>query len=134
LCHQQPLRKCSEIRRSRRRNRAIPGIDDVSACEHGQPCQRGHGDEIDAEEFFVTLAGQRLVVRAIAAVELDQRAGTSQQIERTEAHAVDEGPETARRHFHVHHPFMPMFLVWPIDPAFLTVASKAEMNGSFDRC
>ena len=68
--------------------------------------KRGHRDQVDAEKLFVTLRGQRLVVRAITAVELDQRAGASQQIKRAEAHAVDEGPETACGGFHAHYCFI----------------------------
>ncbi len=48
-----------EVCGSRRRSGAIPGIDDVSAGEHGEPGEHGHHSEIDAEESFVLDQGFR---------------------------------------------------------------------------
>ncbi len=98
--HEQALRKCGETCGARRRDGPVPGVDDVSAREHCEPREHRHHGEVDAEEFLVLEFNCWLERGAVAAIQLDERAGAGEEIERAEAHSMNECEETARGEFH----------------------------------
>jgi hypothetical protein len=99
--HQQALRKHREIDRSRRRRRAIPGINCISPTEHSGPCEHNHRNQVNAPEALLAGRGSGCSGRGGELIQPYERAGTCQQVKPTESHAMNQCPEGARCDFHL---------------------------------
>src|ERR1017187_6416211 len=99
--HEQSLRKQREINAPGWGNGTIPRIDDVSSCEHSEPCEYNHCDQVDLQESLTVRFSFRRLRRMGEEIKLHQRTRTGQQIECAKSHAVYQSPKATYRNFHL---------------------------------